>query len=420
MKTYKLFDDGKSDTNSRPIYERELRIPVELDKPIYTFRNMSDAEFTIFAEKLRVHLYNLWLSGHSVFYSNKDADEIAEDCLKLVRESPDSFFETYKGKKIITHKNFNVAYQWFPEMADVKVNSKSMIDQLRDPKIFRQNLYDILIKDRQKNGANSYDMETLSKFLLDSLRIVNRFQPVFNFPSIIAKLIYMKVVSTKPNQNEWYILDPCGGWAGRFAGLLAAMCTPLFNDKRIHFYTTDVNTATAGRFEMFLDFWNIHIKSDLKELCDLYRSFEPAETLLNDPIFSKMENMFDIAFTSPPYYEREKYSMDINQSYIKYKTYAEWRDGFLTGLIRSCYRLLKPGSLFLLNIADSNDNSGKESFYPLQDDSIRIAESIGFTLIDTYYMVQHRFPGYTDEKYVIEIRGKKKKFEPIYVFQKGN
>ncbi|MCX6152746.1 MAG: DNA methyltransferase [Candidatus Kapabacteria bacterium] len=305
-------------------------------------------------------------------------------------------------------------------MSDVKVNSKSLIDQLRNPDVFYTNFYDIMIKDRHKHGEKSLDSNWISDHFLDSLRIVSGNQPVFNFPATLSKLIYLLYFTRRrlEDTSEIYIFDPCGGWFGRQTGLMAAFCMPTFEEIKVHYHCTDVNTMTAGRPEMLHKFWDFYINSRIGTDFDLYRSFAPAERIFDDKFFQDMIGKYDFAFTSPPYFTNEKYSEDENQSYLLYKTYPEWRDGFLKGMIKNTYDLLKPGAQFWLNIADVNTNKGNQQYYPLQNDSVRLAKECGFEHIDTYYMTQHPFPGNESTKNIIKILEKEKKFEPIFLFQK--
>ncbi|GAB1370225.1 hypothetical protein MASR1M45_02850 [Candidatus Kapaibacterium sp.] len=419
MKTYNILEKYLPKTVYKPVYEKVELIPADLNYSINQIRKFSSEDFDSFCETLRIHLLELYTSGHGVFYSNNSAAEIIDNFRELINIDVVKYISYQNGKKIIKRDSFNQANQWFPEMADVKVINKSMVDQLRDSKIFRQNIYDILIKDRHKRGEESNGMARISEFIIDSLRIVNKFQPVFNFPSTIAKFIYTTVISRDMDKNEWYILDNSLGWAGRLVGLLSTASNPICNDKIIHYYGTDVNQATKGRFEDIINFWNENIDTGINDKFDFYRSFEPAETLLNDLIFQGMEGCFDFSFTSPAYFDREKYSDDENQSYKKFPTYDEWRDGFLRGLIENTYKLLKPNSEFWLNISDIATNRSRDEFYPLQDDAIRIAESVGFKHVDTLYLATHTFPGYRPKVNIINDGGKIKKYEPVFCFRKG-
>ncbi len=420
-KVQQIFGEPIDDEKFRPHYFKERLIPEELDFQRYKLLSKTDDEVRVIAENIRVHLLNLWNNGHGVFSRNENQEEIIREIKELISHEVDKYYSINNGKIYLAHGNYNVANQWFPEMSDVKVNNKSLIDQLRDPEVFYRNFYDIMIKDRHKHGEKSFDNNWISDNLIDSMRIVSGFQPVFNFPATLSKLIYLLYFNQEKyrDMEEVYVFDGSFGWAGRMTGLLAAFCTPLFDDVKVHYHGTDVNTNTTGRFEEIREFWNYYISSRIETDFDLYRSFVPAEDIFRDKFFSDMKGKYDFAFTSPPYYSNEQYSDDEEQSYKLYKTYPEWRDGFLKGMIKNTYDLLKPGAQFWLNIADVNTNKGKNNFYPLEADSVAIAKECGFEHVDTYYMTQHQFPGNDSAKNIVKLNtGKKKKFEPIFIFQK--
>lgn len=62
---------------------------------------------------------------------------------------------------------------------------------------------------------------------------------------------------------------------------------------------------------------------------------------------------FDLIFTSPPYFDRERYSNEPTQSYIRYPRYSTWRKAFLHFVIAESHRLLKREGVLLLNVADT-------------------------------------------------------------------
>jgi len=65
------------------------------------------------------------------------------------------------------------------------------------------------------------------------------------------------------------------------------------------------------------------------------------------------DSSFDLVFTSPPYYRTERYDAANEQSWVRYKTYREWRDTFLASVIEEGCRVLRPGRYFLLNVKDT-------------------------------------------------------------------
>lgn len=59
----------------------------------------------------------------------------------------------------------------------------------------------------------------------------------------------------------------------------------------------------------------------------------------------------DLAFTSPPYFGKELYSEDDNQSWRRYPEADGWRRGFLEPMLRLHALMLRPGAYTVVNIA---------------------------------------------------------------------
>ena len=60
----------------------------------------------------------------------------------------------------------------------------------------------------------------------------------------------------------------------------------------------------------------------------------------------------DLVFTSPPYYDKEKYDQSQNQSYIKHKKFEDWMNNFLFKSIELRIEHLKSGGHLVINISD--------------------------------------------------------------------
>ena len=65
---------------------------------------------------------------------------------------------------------------------------------------------------------------------------------------------------------------------------------------------------------------------------------------------SLLDKNFDLVFTSPPYYDLEKYSDDENQSIIKYKNFEEWYNNFLLKSMRDAFDKLENNGIMAINI----------------------------------------------------------------------
>jgi DNA modification methylase len=115
------------------------------------------------------------------------------------------------------------------------------------------------------------------------------------------------------------------------------------------------------------------------------------------------KEMLDFCFTSPPYFDLEKYSDEDSQSYKKFPNRELWLNGYLRTTFENCYHGLKPSKHMAINIADKKGNK-------LELDTIRIAEEVGFKLVKTLKLALSN----------INLRDKSKKFkyEPIYIFIK--
>ena len=108
----------------------------------------------------------------------------------------------------------------------------------------------------------------------------------------------------------------------------------------------------------------------------------------------------DLCFTSPPYFDTEKYSDEETQSFKKYPTKDEWVNGFLQKTIENCYNGLKGNKYMLINIA----NTPKYKF--IEEETVRISRELGFKQEQTIELT------------LSSIMGAGYKYEPIFVFKK--
>ncbi len=127
------------------------------------------------------------------------------------------------------------------------------------------------------------------------------------------------------------VLDPCSGWGDRLEGFMASSaeeyvgCDP---NLRLHL----AYRAQIQRYKQDHQSAKVH-----------YSPFEKQ----NLP-----SNYFDFAFTSPPYFNAEKYSNDAGQSYLNYSTPDVWIKKFLLPMVERTYDSLKPNGVMAINISD--------------------------------------------------------------------
>jgi hypothetical protein len=141
--------------------------------------------------------------------------------------------------------------------------------------------------------------------------------------------------------------------------------------------------------------------------------------------FQKYKGKIDLVFTSPPYFNREVYSEDENQSCHKYgDSYDSWKNGFLIPTLKTAAEWLKPGGHLLWNIADLKIENGE--FIPLEEDSVAAILAIGLEQLPTIKMAMTGMPGtnrLTEDgkphvKNFCKVAGRYYKYEPIFVFRK--
>lgn len=248
-----------------------------------------------------------------------------------------------------------------------------------------------------------------------------------NFPPMTAKYIYEKYTNHLDKSKIINIYDPSCGWGGRILGAMSVK-----DDRKIHYIGTDPNpdnvfTDGKTKYEHIAEFFNTktYRGSGLFSDTNTYHIFrDGSEEISNNPEFQQYKGKIDLIFTSPPYFNREKYSDDPKQSCVKFSgSYESWRDGFLYPTLKTCFEYLKPGGYLIWNIADV---LVKEGYLPLEQDSVNYLVSLGMKQEDTLKMVLASMPGAQrlDEngipkcKNYCKIKGKYRKYEPIYVFKK--
>lgn len=184
------------------------------------------------------------------------------------------------------------------------------------------------------------------------LRAVSlRYRTPTIFRPLVAKFIYENFCPR--NGRTW---DPCAGYGGRLLGALAA---------GVQYCGTDVDEETVSG--------NIKLAAAVGGTASVHLS--PAESFDPPPV--------DLVFTSPPYFDREKYSAERSQSWLRYDELESWISGFLKPVIERSRNALAFGGFLVLNIADLRD--GKETI-PLIAKTTESANESGFALTKTLRM----------------------------------
>ena len=170
-----------------------------------------------------------------------------------------------------------------------------------------------------------------------------------DFPVSLAMSLYDEF--TQPGGR---VLDPCHGWGGRYLGFL-------LSKNAVHYTGVDASPQTSdGLLNMHKDLSQYHNKS-ANFVCSPYED-------------TSIEEKYDFALTSPPYFDRETYQGG-EQAHTRYATYDAFIEGFYKALIKKTYDSLKPGASFCLQVGNQK--------YDLDKKAKKIAKSIGFDLSET-------------------------------------
>jgi len=417
----------------RPLYT-ELELTDDLTMPWTQVRDMSEKDFEVYAKRLRLYFLDQYENKHyGIGGGDVSLDEISNRLQKFngLDVNSNLIYYEYKNNKILKGYNTwaSVIDHWFPEMCGVEISSgtgtsikPSILGLFQDEKLFMTKIKRILWKDKL-NGWKKEPTKPVWPTLKQSIRMGGGTQPVTNIRGPVAKWIWQTEMLKHKDLDEIIVYDPSMGWAGRLIAFLAATNHPELKNKKCIYVGTDPNSTINPRYKMIERFWKKYIDPTCK--AEVYPLCLPAEDIKNDPIFKKIEGKVCVCYTSPPYFNRERYSDDPEQSYKRYKEYGAWRDGFLDGTIKNCYDMLIPNGKLFWNTANLKISKGK--FLPLEIDSVKKAKKYGFTHEETIKMEQ-RFTIGRDNNLeqmaidksmnIIEIEGKLTKFEPVLIFKK--
>lgn len=182
------------------------------------------------------------------------------------------------------------------------------------------------------------------------------------------------------------IYDYSCGYGGRLLGISSS-------NLNYKYIGTDPNTETIK----YLNYLNELLGADGEFICSGSEDYQCED--------------IDLAFSSPPYFNLEKYSDEETQCMVKYTTLDEWFEGYVEPTMQNIRRGLRSDGTFASNIADYKSYGNKE--YHIVERWIETAEKVGFKHTGTIKMMLNTRPGVGNDK----LAGREK-FEGVYVFEK--
>lgn len=187
--------------------------------------------------------------------------------------------------------------------------------------------------------------------------------------------------------NLWgRVYDYSAGYGGRLLGITTS-------NMRYDYTCVDPNTETVANLELL----NSLVANPGTVIQSVSEEYQPED--------------MDLAFSSPPYFNLEKYCDEPTQCMVRYTTLEEWFDGYVTPTMQNIHKGLNPQGVFATNIADYKSYGNKE--YLVVEDWIKTAEKVGFQYQGMIKMMLNTRPGVGNDK----LAGREK-YEGVYIFRK--
>ena len=281
---------------------------------IYNDINTTDEE----RERLVEWLFNLIRSRDNAVPLHVWSDDIFNKIVSSLCDIDTNV--TYQdGAYSLNNIGANILTQFFPEILDVVKSGKaSPRDFFKDDKRLLGYCRTVL----------KYCTSPLEMFKMMSFRGSSR---CYNFRPATAKALYELY-----GKDNCKVLDTSSGFGGRLLGFFTAKNTS-------EYVGIDPNTAdSCNKFILYMSRYFTNKKAYVNKIGSEDFTIES---------YPQYDNYFDISFTSPPYFNIERYSDDITQSHVKFNTYDLWVDGFYRNTIYNSCNSLKLDGVFAVNIS---------------------------------------------------------------------
>lgn len=300
--------------------------------------------------------------------------EMQNEYRRLCKVSPNSIL--LEDEVQISMTGLRLANLFHPQMWSVRAGrAHSPTDRFDDDAQLRKAIRKSFNICADRYGANASNLRSI-------LRTISNTTRVSNFRPTAAKALYEKF-----SGDGATVLDFSAGYGGRLLG-----CLPL---KRRYIGIEPCSEQIDGLKNMV---------EKLSGIAAIHARVQLFQACAEDFLPQIESNTVDMIFSSPPYFNRERYSTEATQSYLRYPKYEIWLEKFLGKIIAESRRILKPHGYFLLNVADIKN-------YRIAEDALRIAAASDFKLQNTLKLRLSCKP------YLRKRAASVFKYEPIFVFK---
>jgi hypothetical protein len=223
-----------------------------------------------------------------------------------------------------------------------------------------------------KNHREEIEKETLKKY--NKITPFSIKETIYNLGYECTSFRQVNLVTFIQMFNPKSVLDFSAGWGER---LLSCIVTD------VKYTGVDPNTNLFPGYNQIIDTF----AKDKSKYNLINSTFEDVNL---------GNNMYDMVFTSPPYFDLETYTNNETQSIFQYKNEKEWTDLFLKTSLKKSYNHLNIGGYICINI---NQKSKNENY-------IQEMLNYMYTFHDMYYYG------------VISYSHKKINPQPIWIWRK--
>jgi predicted RNA methylase len=341
----------------------------------HALTSLTDAEFEAILPQLAAEL-----ESHGVLRESYSDSEIQKDWALLLKKDTTINAMTISATEVAGMKVLRKHMRHFHSVRNYKGHSVESL--------WTQPCLEKALRFNRAQHSTPYASE-----IIRSLSFANGLGKVTMYRPLMAKKV-VSYLANKDQLKEVRVLDVCAGWGGRMIGAKSAG-----GALKVHYTGIDPCAKTYEALRA--------IRDEL-ELTNV--------TLINKPAEVALQEMdpgakYDIALTSPPYYNLEIYSDEPTQSITSSALdgYQAWLNTFLSPVIQGVIRLGVKYSCW------SVKNFKTDKKYDLLDDVIRIHAEHGWHLLEdtVFTMANSRRPG---QKSASEDVTPKKTEECTYVF----
>lgn len=191
------------------------------------------------------------------------------------------------------------------------------------------------------NFYTGTEIQNVKSFLRNGTRIARK---VANFSPKTARDIYFRY--NDKDGARLNCLDMSSGFGARMSAILLSG----------HNYCGfDPNPELHKKLMEYKDWLITHQLIDKTQRCGLYKQGSE----IHRP---ELDGLFNVAFTSPPYFNLESYSADNGASTNNYDNYDKWIEEFVKPTISNTYNYLRVGGYVMINIKNMT-NLGKKRLF---------------------------------------------------------